>query len=137
MLHLLNKFSALQLALTFGVSVTHIHTEARKQRVLMSGDEHEFHDEGMKAVSNVLCKHYRITPAQLRSNSRIVEFAEPRKIAYFIMRMKLNKGASVIASYFNRTHGAVINSTKNVIGRMEVDERYRNKIKEILKELKL
>lgn len=136
---LLSKFSKQQLALTFNVTTGFIdRTLIRQTKV--GGEIIQFKYfmlEKLDNAVNVVCNHYGVTIEQLKYPSRIREFTEPRKLLYYILYFEYNESPSLIAKFFNRTHGAVIVSAKNVKSRLEVDKGYNKELKEVFNALNI
>lgn len=131
--HLLKLFSAQQLALTFNVSVEYIG----KQALINSGEVLRDYDTAFKMPElnkavDIVCGHFLVNRSQLKHSSRVREYAEPRKLLYYILYYKFRQSPSLIGRYFNRTHSNVITLAKNTQDRMEVDKQFREEVNEIL-----
>ena len=137
LMDLTNHFSTKQISIVFNIPEGEVKKEAQRQRFKCPINDLEFFDKEVIEVAKIVCNHYGITIKQLRSKSRISDFSEPRKICYYILRGKLNKGCTLVAAYFNRTHGTVITSAKSVAGMMQFDKNYEKEVNSILSQCKL
>jgi len=134
---LLKEFSVPQLALTFNVSSNHIKRLRDAQQLIKYGDAYRYYDRELKNVVEKVCDYFNITPKQIRAKSKVSEYVEPRKIAYFILYQKLGMSPNLVATFFHKTHGTVIVSSGKVFDRMTVDYKYKEKVEKILTLLKI
>lgn len=61
-------------------------------------------------IKNLVCKHYRITPKQIMSNSRKLSFVRPRQIAMYLARRFTDAPLQLIGKSFNRYHATALYS---------------------------
>jgi len=138
--HLLSHFTKTQLALTFNVSTGFIDRTLTRQSEGTKTERIEFKYffvERLDKAVRVVCEHYGVTIEQLKYQSRIREFAEPRKLLYYILYYEYYQSPSLLGTFFNRTHSAVLTSAKAVKNRLEVDSEYRKELKNIFEQLNL
>lgn len=137
--HLLNHFTKNQLALTFNVSSGFIDRTLKRQTD-GTGEIIEFKYFFVEHLDNavkVVCNFYGVSIEQLKFQSRIREFAEPRKVLYYILYFQYNQSPSMLGRFFRRSHGAVISSAKAVKNRLEVDKEYQKELNPLFNKLNL
>ncbi len=136
---LLLHFDKKQLALNFKVTTGFIDRTIKRQTdsTIEIIQFKYFMDEELDGAVKTVCEHYKVTVEQLKMESRIREYAEPRKVLYYLFYLHFNQSPNLIARFFNRTHGAIISSANSVKNRLEVDLKYRNELNDIFKQLNI
>ena len=79
-----------------------------------------------------IAKYFDIDPKILKSSTRKKEANAVRQICMYVLSEVTDVSLSKIGEAFGRNHATVINGRDNVIERMEKDEKYKEKIEDLI-----
>lgn len=79
----------------------------------------------MENITEIVFNYFDIDAKIAFSKSRRQEHVNPRHIAMYFIRKKINKSTLTIGWFFNRDHSTVIASTQKVEDFMSIDYRYK------------
>lgn len=79
-----------------------------------------------------VCEVYGVTKEELKSQSRLRKYSEPRKILYYILHRVYQISSEAVALVFNRvSHATVLIGIRKVEGFLQVDKYYREKVSQL------
>ena len=83
-------------------------------------------------VLNDVAEEFKVTKEDIVGKRRLKQFVEPRQVAQYLIREKMNKTLESIADIFNKDHSTIIYSVKNVNNLLDVDKNFRDKVQRII-----
>ncbi len=78
---------------------------------------------------------FGVTPEQIKSERRDANINEARQASMYIIHEITGLSQQAIGDVFNRNHSTVNNSLKNVQSKMEKDNKFKNLVNEIIKNI--
>lgn len=79
-----------------------------------------------------VCKTFGVSVRDIRGKRRLAEFVEPRQVCMYLLRQELGLPLETIAKELNRQdHTTVLHAIDRVEERMETDEDFRERVKEV------
>jgi len=88
-------------------------------------------EDKTKSLIVRICKEFRITEVQIKSNTKEREFVFPRQIAMYILHKNYKINSVKVGSIFKRDHATVLYSCKAIAGYMEFDKKFETTIKKL------
>ncbi|MFH0834614.1 MAG: chromosomal replication initiator protein DnaA [Patescibacteria group bacterium] len=85
----------------------------------------------------LVAKHFKLSPEELRGESRKKEFATARQIAMYLAREILGCGLAEIAQNFKRDHSTVLHSVRKIAQELQKNEALIRQVNAVKKELGL
>lgn len=85
----------------------------------------------LELISECVSEYYGVEKEQIRSKSRLREFAVPRHIFCYLARKHTTSTLKQIGGFISRDHASVIHACEAIEGQMSVDRRLRERVKEI------
>ena len=82
-------------------------------------------------IIEAVCKYFKTTPQDLRSQKRDRILVDPRHICMYVIRMKTNMQLNKIGHLFKRDHTTIMHAVKSVKNQLThpVDSRFRDIVK--------
>lgn len=68
----------------------------------------------IRDIEIAICDRFKLTPAELRGQSRKRCYARPRQITMYLALRMTNNGLSAIGRYFDRDHTTVIHAKRKI-----------------------
>ena len=88
-------------------------------------------------ITHLVASQWRVRPEALSSKSRSKNIAEARHVAMYVVRELLGTPLQGIGMlYGGRDHSTVLYSIRKVASRMDGDEAFRDRVEEVIAELK-
>ena len=87
-------------------------------------------------IQKLVCRHYKVDPEMLRSNSRKRVYTYPRNIYAYLCRRHTNDALEKIAKTINRSHATVLHAAEVVEQKMKTDANMKNQITFLTQRLK-
>jgi chromosomal replication initiator protein len=88
-------------------------------------------------ITQLVASQWRVRPEALSSKSRSKNIAEARHVAMYVVRELLGTPLQGIGMlYGGRDHSTVLYSIRKVASRMDGDEAFRDRVEEVIAELK-
>lgn len=89
-------------------------------------------------IKQCVCNHYNLKVSQIESRIRTQQIAHARQVAMYLADQLTDKSHVQIGLYIgNRNHSTVIHAIKQISGIMEMDEKIKLDIKELIEEIRL
>ena len=85
----------------------------------------------VESIVDCVCAFYQLPKQDLFSRRRMDHIAFPRQVAMYLCRKLTNKSLTSVGEHFDRDHGTVIHACHVIAGRMDVDPKFAEDIREI------
>lgn len=101
----------------------------------INGEVESLNERITNNVMKVICNITQVEWDQMKSKCRKREINDVRQIAMWIIRKGTSMSFYDVGKIFNRHHATVLYACKHVEGLIEIDNKYRSNVEQILNHL--
>lgn len=129
---IINSFMAYSVVYNCGIDMNLV------QKVLPRFVEKDETPITIDHIKQCVCNHYNLKVSQIESRTRTQQIAHARQVAMYLADQLTEKSHVQIGLQIgNRNHSTVIHAIKQISGIMEVDEKIKLDVNELIEEIKL
>ncbi len=126
--------SLMAFAIVYNCNIDMRLVERVVQRAVKTDDQPLTVDD----ILNCVCRHYEVTPNNIRSKSRKREYVIPRQLSMFLAKRYTNIPSSRIGRMIgNRDHSTVLHSISAIENAIKNDKEFAKRVKKIEESLKI